>query len=366
MTPSSSVWQRRFFIVLTLLGWIALFAVVLWAIGNIITPIILIGFSALLAYLIFPLVRFFQRHMARVLAILLSLLVVVFVISVVLYFVGVAAIQQFVLLVGIIRDVVLHPESHALVRSGLLQLEKVGISHNQVQISGQEIIKYLQQTINGVVPLITGAFLTMIYSLLVATVAVYFIIDGPRMIDWWRHKTPLKYRKFINMFLDELDHSLGDFIRGEVLLATIMAAIVGLGAFIIGVPYVFLLMLIVFICEFIPQIGSYISGAIGIAFALTHGWDTALIYGVFVTIMQGGLEGQVLAPRILGEAVGLHPILSVFALLIGTSLFGLLGALFAAPAAGILQTFIRSFWEVWRERHPEQFPIEGQEQKPET
>ncbi|WP_220209616.1 AI-2E family transporter [Reticulibacter mediterranei] len=366
MTPHSNVWQRRFFIVLTLLGWIALFAVILWIISKIITPIILIGFSALLAYLIFPLVRFFQRHMTRILAILLSLLVVLAVVGLILYFVVVAAIQQFGLLIGIIQDFVLHPENHALFRSGLEKLERLGISQNQIHISGQQVIGYLQQTINGVFPLISGVFVTMISLLLVATVAVYFIVDGPRVINWWRYKTPLKYRGFINMFLNELDHSLGDFIRGEVLLATIMSIIVGLGAFIIGVPYVFLLALIVFVCEFIPQIGSYISGAIGIGFALTHSWETALIYGIFVTIMQGGLEGQILAPRILGGAVGLHPILSVFALLVGTTLFGLLGALFAAPAAGILQTFIRSFWDVWRERHPDQFPVEEQKQKPES
>ncbi len=161
-----------------------------------------------------------------------------------------------------------------------------------------------------------------------------------------------------------MDHSLGGFIRGQVLLATIMAVIVGIGAFIIGVPYVFLLALIVFICEFIPQIGAYISGAIGVLFALTHGWQVALIYLIFVTVMQAGLDGQVLAPRILGHAVGLHPILSVFALLVGASLFGLLGALFACPAAAILQTFVRAFWDTWRERHPDQFPAEEQEQLP--
>ncbi len=47
---------------------------------------------------------------------------------------------------------------------------------------------------------------------------------------------------------------------------------------VIGVPYVFLLALVVFVCEFIPQIGAYISGAIGIGFALTQGWQTALVY----------------------------------------------------------------------------------------
>jgi predicted PurR-regulated permease PerM len=366
MAPASDVWRRRYFIAATLLVWIALVAVVLWALGKIITPIILIGLSALLAYLIFPLVRFFQRHMGRILAIFLSLLLVVAVVGLVIYFVVVAAVGQFGLLVGFVQDFISHPERHVLFQYGLARLEKMGVSPDQMRISGQQIIGYLQQTINGVFPLISGTFITMIYVLLVATVAVYFIFDGPRVINWWRYKTPLKYRGFINMFLDELDHSLGDFIRGEVLLAVIMAVIVGVGAFIIGVPYVFLLALIVFVCEFIPQIGSYISGAIGIVFALTQGWETALIYGICVTVMQGGLEGQILAPRILGHAVGLHPILSVFALLVGTTLFGLLGALFAAPAAGILQTFVRSFWDVWRERHPEQFPAEGHGQKPES
>ncbi|HTD18301.1 MAG TPA: hypothetical protein VK667_02100, partial [Ktedonobacteraceae bacterium] len=68
--PSISLWQKRFFIVMTILGWLALVVAIIWGIGKIITPIVLIGFSALIAYLIYPLVRFFQRHMPRVLAIL--------------------------------------------------------------------------------------------------------------------------------------------------------------------------------------------------------------------------------------------------------------------------------------------------------
>jgi predicted PurR-regulated permease PerM len=359
--PSSNIWQKRFFIIMTILGWIVLAAAIVWGLGKIITPIVLIGFSALLAYLIFPLVRFFQRHMPRILAILLSLVVVLALIGLILYFVVVAAIQQFGLLIHALQDLVQHPEKHTLYQSFLKQLDGLGISPGQAHISGQQILGYLQGTISGIVPLVGGIFLTMISLLLVATVAVYFIVDGPRVTSWFRQKTPLKYRGFINMFLDELDHSLGGFVRGQVLLATIMTILVGIGAFIIGVPYVFLLALIVFVCEFIPQIGAYISGAIGIGFALTQGWQVALIYAIFVMVMQAAVDGQVLAPRILGGAVGLHPIVSVLALLVGTALFGLLGALFAAPAAGILQTFVRAFWETWRERHPDQFPVEEQE-----
>ncbi len=95
--PSISLWQKRFFIVMTILGWLVLVVAIIWGIGKIITPIVLIGFSALIAYLIYPLVRFFQRHMPRVLAILLSILLMLAVIGAVLYFVVVAAVQQFAL-----------------------------------------------------------------------------------------------------------------------------------------------------------------------------------------------------------------------------------------------------------------------------
>src|SRR2546430_12837785 len=93
--PSAhSTWQRRFFIVLTILGWLALAAAIIWGLAKIIGPLVLVGFSALLAYLIFPLVRFFQRHMPRPLAILVSLLVVLAVISLILYVLVFAAVQQ--------------------------------------------------------------------------------------------------------------------------------------------------------------------------------------------------------------------------------------------------------------------------------
>jgi predicted PurR-regulated permease PerM len=362
-TPTS-IWQRRFFLVLTILGWLTLAGVIIWGISMIITPLVLIGFSALLAYLIFPMVRFFEHHMPRVLAILVSLLLLLVVMGVVIFFIVAAAVQQFGLLISAIQKAIQHPEVYPQFQAVLNQLDKLGITRGEVKLSGQQIASYLGQVIGGIAPILGSIFLMLISLLLIATLAVYFMVDGERINSWLRHKTPLKYRGFLNTFMDEMDHSLGGFVRGQVLLATIMAVIVGIGAFIIGVPYVFLLAIIVFICEFIPQIGAYISGAIGVIFALTVGWQVALIYLIFVTVMQAGLDGQVLAPRILGHSVGLHPILSVFALLVGTALFGLLGAFFACPAAGIIQNFVRASWQTWHERHPDQFPPVEPEHKP--
>ncbi len=297
--------------------------------------------------------------MPRIVAILASLLLLLAVMGLVIYFVVAAAAQQFGLLVAAIQRVIQHPERFPQLQALFNELGKLGISKDQLQISGQTIVGYLQSTIGSIVPILGSIFVTLLSLLLIATLAVYFMMDGPRINAWFRSRTPVKYRGVITLFLDELDRSLGGFVRGEVLLAVIMSVVMGIGAWIIGVPFVFLLVIIVFITEFIPQIGAYISGAIGVILALTHGgWQPALIFAIYSSIMQGGLDGQILSPRILGHAVGLHPILSVFALLVGLALFGLLGALFAPPAAGIIQTFVQAGWRTWRSRHPDQFSAE--------
>jgi len=67
------------------------------------------------------------------------------------------------------------------------------------------------------------------------------------------------------------------------------------------------------------------------------------------------LEGDIIGPRIVGKAVGLHPVISIAALIAGSELFGIWGALFASPIAGVLQALIAALWTNWRATHPEQF-----------
>ena len=89
--------------------------------------------------------------------------------------------------------------------------------------------------------------------------------------------------------------------------------------------------------------------------ALTQGWVLALIVlGYFVLIHI--LEGYVVAPRVLAKAVGLHPAVSIIALLVGAELLGVWGALFAAPVAGLLQVLLTTLWRGWRQDHPLQYP----------
>lgn len=364
--PTSHIdWQKRFFIALTILAWIVVAGIVIWGIQQIADTVILLIIAALLSYIIFPLVKLLQRVLPRPLAILIAFLLMLAMLTFILYFVLLVAIEQLVLLINFIQSVVLHPERYSQFQSMLDWLSRAGISSSQFNVSTQQVLSYLQSAINGIIPLVSSIFGVLINGIILASLCVYFMTDGGRIIGWLRHQTPLRQRMHINFLLDVIEKSLGGYIRGQLILAVIVTAIIGIGAMIIGVPYVVLLAVIAFVCEFIPIIGAYISGAIAILIALPQGWQTVLIMVVFITIVNGILEGQVLAPRILGQSIGLHPIISITALLIGSQLFGFLGAVLAAPLAGILQAIVTAAWSIWRASHPDQFPEDmpaGQEQ----
>jgi predicted PurR-regulated permease PerM len=124
-----------------------------------------------------------------------------------------------------------------------------------------------------------------------------------------------------------------------------------------------LLGLLAFLLEFIPTLGTLLSGVICVLVALTQGWVLALIVlGYFVLIHV--LEGYVVAPRVLAKAVGLHPAVSIIALLVGAELLGIWGALFAAPVAGLVQVLLTSLWQGWRHDHPLQYPTASTQSPP--
>ena len=358
-TPvTNPLWRNRFFVAATIVAWIIIAAVVLWGLGHVTGPIVLLVISALLAYIIYPLVKLLHRVLPRPLAVLIAFLVMLALLFFVIYFVVIVAIQQLVLLISFGEGVVQHPENYTQFKFIVDWLSKVGVSPPQFGISTQQVLSYVERAINGIVPFISGVFGLLINGIIVASLCVYFMTDGGRVIDWLRHKTPEKQRGQINFLLDVVQKSLGGYIRGQVILAVVVTAIISVGAIIVGVPYVILIAVIVFVCEFIPIIGAYISGVIVIIISLATGVQSAIIMIVFITFVNGVLEGQILAPRILGQSIGLHPIISITALLVGSQLFGILGAVLAAPLAGILQTIIITIWSTWRAQHPDQFPDE--------
>lgn len=114
------------------------------------------------------------------------------------------------------------------------------------------------------------------------------------------------------------------------------------------VPYALLLGIMAFILEFVPIIGTFASGVacVVVAFATRGFIIAALVLGYFIIVHI--LEGEVVGPRVMGHVLGLHPIVAILALVAGSELFGLWGAIFGAPVVGFCQAIIVSAWAEWR------------------
>ena len=130
---------------------------------------------------------------------------------------------------------------------------------------------------------------------------------------------------------------------------------------IIGVPFAPLIGILAAIMEFIPIIGTIVVGFVAVAIALTQSWTMALITLVY-TIVLDCLEGYVLSPRILGRAVEIRPVVTLLAMIAGSQVFGIWGAIFGAPTAGLIQALVGAYWQYYQKTHTEEFPVQQLEQ----
>src|SRR3989440_132633 len=346
-------WIRRLGLPLAILAWTGVALLILWLAGHVIQTLLLLTIAALLAYALAPAVKFLERVMPRFLAILIVYLLILGALGALLYLIVSTAIVQFVSLSGYVRFLLTPGKSGQL--TPLEQtLRSFGISQSQIASARDQVAAGIEGFAGSVVPLLTGIVGAILDVILVAVISIYLLAGGSRVSDWLRRNMPDQQQGRMRFLLDTLQRVVGGYIRGQLLLCGLIGVLVGAGMEILGVPYALLLGVLAFVLEFIPVLGTLVSGAICVLLALTKGWLLAIIvlaYFVFVHI----IEGDVVGPRIVGKAIGLHPVVSLAALIAGGELFGICGALFASPIAGVLQALLVAVWSEWRETHPQEF-----------
>src|SRR5438105_7023007 len=355
--------RRKLITALMILAFLAIIAIALYALSLIAGAVILLLLSALLAYIIYPLVQLLQRRLRRSLAIGVAYLLVAVALAGGMFIVASALIGQSTSLVHSIQFL-LSPAGERQLQPVIDFLGKLGITQDQVAQVKNQLFSLVQIALSGVLPFLIGAFTNITDLIVVVTLSVYFVIDGPRLIGWLRLQTPATQRGTITFLLNTLDQSLGGYFRGSLLLALIGALSPGVGLTLLHVPYAALLGVLFFLLYFVPVIGANVIGVLCILAALPQGWGVTLIVALFILLLQGVVIGQILSPRIFSTTVGVHPIVAIFALFAGAELFGLLGGFLAVPVAGALQHIIVALWHRWKDEHPDQFPPEEEPLQP--
>jgi predicted PurR-regulated permease PerM len=350
-------WTRRLIILLTILAALALAVTILWGISHVITSVLVVVIAALVAYAITPVVAWFQKVMPRALAILLAYLIVFIILGLISYSVVSTTIFQ----IGVIVQNIggwLRPNTSGQ-NTLLILLLKLGLTQAQINTLEQQIVGTLSNTASslagGILPMLGGVAGGLVNILLTVVISIYLLVDGAGAIRWIRNATPRSRRGQLDSTIEIFQRVVGGYIRGQILLCAIIGTLVGVGLFIIGFPYYVLMGVLTFVTEFIPVLGTIFAGSVAVLLALTQGgWVMAIVVLVFFVLVHI-LEGYVLAPRLIGNAVQLNPAIMLIALTVGSELFGVFGAIFAAPTAGLLQALFTAFWIQYRKTHKDEF-----------
>ena len=191
------------------------------------------------------------------------------------------------------------------------------------------------------------AFFTAFSKIFLAGVAVFlltsfWILEGDRAIRSIILDFPPRYRQEVHSPIEEIEDKLGAFVRGQIILCSVIAFFALIAYLIIGLPNALVLALIAGVLEAVPIFGPVLGAlpAILVAFAFD---PTAVIWVIVSTSVIQLLENYLLVPRVMGTAVGVNPIITLLVLATFSTLLGLPGALLAVPSAAIIQLVLNRY-----------------------
>ena len=192
------------------------------------------------------------------------------------------------------------------------------------------------------------AFEILIAIFFTFATAAYWIFERDRTVDFVASLLPRPKRKVMRDTWHLIDLKLGAFVRGECLLILLVGVVLSLLFLAVGEPYWILIGAFAGIVEIVPVIGPLAAGALAIAVGLTDSWHTALYAGLCVLGVRLA-EDYLIVPRVLGDAVGLSPLLVLVSVTSVGILFGGFAVVLAVPIAAVVVTLVDV---IVRERDP--------------
>jgi predicted PurR-regulated permease PerM len=217
-------------------------------------------------------------------------------------------------------------------------------------LSGEEISGYTQDLISFAQGAAFGVIQMLFSLILIVVISVYMLLDMPRLERAIDRRFPPHGGVPLTL---RIELALDSYVRGQVLLSTIIGTSAGIGMWLLGaldlVPgaeqYALLFGIWTAVIEVIPYIGPWLSAVPPAIYALVVEPISVLwVAALFVFIYQ--VEGHIVVPNVMANALRLHPLLVIFGLLAGAELYGIAGILVALPTLAAM----RAVWEFFSER----------------
>ncbi|MBA2442848.1 MAG: AI-2E family transporter [Rubrobacter sp.] len=326
--------------------------------------------AAVLAYILNPVVRWLERwRVPRSLAVIGVFVVLIAAVLAALVAIIVPAVRQ-------AQTLIEEPEIIVQGAAGLLErgqdLPYVG--ERVAELDQQTVVQFAQENAPppqaivdnalGLLGGVFGIFGVVLNLFLMLIISIYLLIDRERITGAALGLIPETMREQTVELFHVVESTLFRFLKAQLFLCVLMGVIGWAIAFFTIGEYAVLIGLWVGFLELIPVLGAILGAVPVVLLALLDSPTQALLVaGIFLVVQQ--IEGNVLVPRITGDAVRVHPLWVLFALLAATALYGIVGAIFAVPIVAIIAAAIRYLkgtlvFESWRKP-----PLRSAEETPE-
>ena len=330
---------------------------------NILMPIIM---GIVIAYLLNPVVEFYERHLDRSLgkfiekktkkkvsmrglSIFISVIIVLAVIALLIMMV----VPQ--IYTNISNLVYSLPEQIQNLVGKLMELAKNNEKvRNAINAFYDNIMNYITNWIKSdmlgqvsvVIDRIMGIFGTAVNCLVAFIVAIYVLLSK----ETFRRQIKKGINAFFNerqtnvivSVVKESDKIFGGFISGKIIDSFIIGVICFVCCLILRMPYVALVSVIVGVTNLIPFFGPYIGAIPSAVLILLDSPSKGIVFIIFIAILQQ-VDGNIIGPKILGQSTGLSPFWVVFAIFLGNGLFGIVGLFIGVPLWAVVYYLIKRY-----------------------
>ncbi|MBM7552601.1 AI-2E family transporter [Thalassobacillus pellis] len=211
------------------------------------------------------------------------------------------------------------------------------------------IVENLGNNITDVLATLTGATTVLI---IVPFVLFYFLKDDHRLTPFLLRFIPEKHEGEGRKILKNIDQTLAAYILGQITVAVVDGILMYIGYLIIDLNYALILALFVMVTAVVPFFGPIIGVLPALVVALTQEPMMAFYVLVILLIVQQ-LEGNLVAPVVLGNRLSVHPLTIILLLIVAGALYGFIGMVIAIPVYSVLKVTVKNFYQFYRLRHLE-------------
>jgi len=201
----------------------------------------------------------------------------------------------------------------------------------------------IPDAVKSVFGTVFNVFGGIISFFIILVIGFYFTVEEGALKKAVTFFLPSKYHQHILTLINKVQEKIGSWLVGQLILCLIIGVLSYIGLTILGVKYALVIALFAAVGEFIPYLGPIISAVPAVFLAFVQSPIKGLLVLVLFIVIQQ-LENNLLVPKVMQKAVGLNPIASLVAMLVGAQLGGIVGIILAIPVATAISVVLKEYW----------------------